>query len=92
MSVASNSELSDRTAVITARLKQIYRKSVLPVEKRYKYDYFYESPLLTDVEFDGTKTSFMNLRDTPINYLTHVDFCSLFFFESQTAGTSCRTV
>jgi hypothetical protein len=23
------------------------------VEKRYKYDYFYESPLLTDAEFDG---------------------------------------
>lgn len=79
MSVASNSELSDRTSVITARLKQIYRKSVLPVEKRYKYDYFYESPLLTDVEFDGTKTSFMNLRDAPINYLTHVD-CLFSFF------------
>lgn len=46
-------EISDRTNVITARLKTIYRKTVLPVEKRYKYDYFYESPLLTDVEFDG---------------------------------------
>ena len=48
-----NDEIADRTSVITARLKSIYRKSVLPVEKRYKYDYFYESPLLTDVEFDG---------------------------------------
>jgi EH domain-containing protein 1 len=46
-------EIADRTAVITARLKTIYRKTVLPVEKRYRYDYFYESPLLTDVEFDG---------------------------------------
>lgn len=46
-------EIADRTSVITARLKTIYRKTVLPVEKRYKYDYFYESPLLTDVEFDG---------------------------------------
>ena len=46
-------EIADRTNVITGKLKQIYRKSVLPVEKRYKYDYFYESPLLTDVEFDG---------------------------------------
>ena len=48
-----NDEVSDRTAVITGRLKQIYRKTVLPVEKRYKYDYFYESPYLSDVEFDG---------------------------------------
>jgi hypothetical protein len=46
-------ETADRTSVITARLKTIYRKSVYPVEKRYKYDYFYESPLMTDVEFDG---------------------------------------
>ena len=46
-------ELANRTANISAHLKKIYRKSVLPVEKRYKYDYFYESPLLTDIEFDG---------------------------------------
>lgn len=49
----SGDEIADRTSVITARLKTIYRKSVLPVEKRYSYDYFYESPLMTDVEFDG---------------------------------------
>lgn len=49
-------ELAGRTAVITARLKQMYRKNVFPVEKRYKYDYFYESPLMTDVEFDGERT------------------------------------
>jgi hypothetical protein len=46
-------EVADRTAAISARLKRIYRKAVLPVEKRYRYDYFYESPLLSDVEFDG---------------------------------------
>jgi len=46
-------EIADRTSVITGRLKTIYRKTVLPVEKRYQYDYFYESPLLTDVEFDA---------------------------------------
>jgi hypothetical protein len=46
-------EVADRTAMITSRLKEIYRKTVLPVEKKYQYDYFYESPLLTDVEFDG---------------------------------------
>lgn len=46
-------EIADRTSIITARLKKIYRKTVLPIEKRYKYDYFYESPLLTDVEFDA---------------------------------------
>lgn len=48
-------EIADRTSVITGRLKSIYRKSVLPVEKKYRYDYFYESPLLSDVEFDGEK-------------------------------------
>jgi hypothetical protein len=46
-------EVADRTAIVAASLKKIYRKAVLPVEKRYKYDYFYESPLLSDVEFDG---------------------------------------
>ena len=46
-------EIANRTANISAHLKKIYRKAVLPVEKRYRYDYFYESPLLTDVEFDG---------------------------------------
>ena len=46
-------ETADRTSVIAGRLKTIYRKTVLPVEKRFKYDYFYESPFLTDVEFDG---------------------------------------
>ena len=47
-------EVADCTAVVAAQLKRIYRKAVLPVEKRYKYDYFYESPFLSDVEFDGT--------------------------------------
>lgn len=47
-------EAADRASVITGRLKSIYRKTVLPVEKRFKYDYFYESPFLSDSEFDGT--------------------------------------
>ncbi len=46
-------EAGDRTSVITGRLKTLYRKTVLPVEKRFKYDYFYESPFLSDSEFDG---------------------------------------
>jgi hypothetical protein len=46
-------ETADRTAMIAGRLKEIYKKSVFPVEKKYQYDYFYESPLMTDVEFDG---------------------------------------
>mmetsp|Transcript_505 Transcript_505/g.1086 ORF Transcript_505/g.1086 Transcript_505/m.1086 type:complete len:568 (+) Transcript_505:70-1773(+) len=46
-------EVADRTSVITGRLKTIYRKTVLPVEKRFKYDYFYDSPFLSDVEFDS---------------------------------------
>jgi hypothetical protein len=45
-------ETADRTSVIIARLKTIYRKAVLPVEKRYRYDYFFDSPFLTDAEFD----------------------------------------
>jgi len=47
------SDSVDRTAQVAAHLKNIYKKSVLPVEKRFKYDYFYESPFLTDVEFDA---------------------------------------
>jgi len=46
-------EVADRTSFITGQLKKIYRKTVLPVEKRYKYDYFYESPFLSDSEFDA---------------------------------------
>jgi hypothetical protein len=52
---STTDEVADRTNVITAKLKTIYRKSVLPVEQRYKYDYFYESPFLSDVEFDGKR-------------------------------------
>ena len=57
VSAPVNDEIADRTNVITAKLKTIYRKHVYPVEKRYKYDYFYESPFLTDVEFDGALSS-----------------------------------
>eukprot|EP00567_Pseudictyota_dubia_P012335 CAMPEP_0197441728 /NCGR_PEP_ID=MMETSP1175-20131217/7931_1 /TAXON_ID=1003142 /ORGANISM="Triceratium dubium, Strain CCMP147" /LENGTH=581 /DNA_ID=CAMNT_0042972057 /DNA_START=124 /DNA_END=1869 /DNA_ORIENTATION=- len=46
-------DVADRTAMVSARLKQIYKKSVYPVEKRHRYDFFYESPFLTDVEFDS---------------------------------------
>ena len=46
-------DIASRTASVSAHLKRIYRKSVLPVEKRYQYEYFYESPFLTDVEFEG---------------------------------------
>ena len=49
-----NDEAADRTSIIAGRLKTIYRKAVLPVEKRYKYDYFYESPFMSDAEFDCT--------------------------------------
>lgn len=52
--MAEETDTPDRTAVISARLKELYSKSVLPVEKKYRYDYFFESPLLSDVEFDGT--------------------------------------
>jgi len=48
-----NDEAADRTSIIAGRLKTIYRKAVLPVEKRFKYDYFYESPFMSDAEFDS---------------------------------------
>ena len=54
---ANSNEIADRTALISNRLKELYTKSVLPVEKKYRYDYFFESPLLSDVEFDGTLES-----------------------------------
>jgi N-terminal EH-domain containing protein len=54
MSEEEVTAVDDRSAAISARLKQIYQKSILPVEKKYRYDYFFESPLLSDVEFDGT--------------------------------------
>jgi hypothetical protein len=44
---------AERTAVICAALKSLYSKYVLPLEKKYQYDYFFESPFLSDVEFDG---------------------------------------
>lgn len=56
--------IDDRSAAISARLKQIYQKSILPVEKKYRYDYFFESPLLSDVEFDGKFiTDFKNVQN-----------------------------
>lgn len=45
--------INERTNMITARLKAIYRKSILPIEKRYRYDFFFESPFMSDVEFDA---------------------------------------
>ena len=47
-----NMNLAERTALISARLKTLYKKSILPVEKRFRYDYFYESPMLSEIEFD----------------------------------------
>ena len=60
-SKAEMDEVADRTAVIAGRLKELYAKSVHPVEKRYQYDYFFESPFMTDVEFDGMYLCFFEL-------------------------------
>jgi len=46
--------VADRTHMIAEKLKSLYKHAILPVEKKYRYDYFFESPLLSDVEFDGT--------------------------------------
>lgn len=48
-----STETEDRTAMVSARLKALYSKHILPIEKRYQYEFFFESPLLSDVEFDG---------------------------------------
>lgn len=93
-------EVADRTAIITAKLKQIYRKTVLPVEKKYQYDYFYESPLMTDVEFDGECSCFDRFGYWSYSGDIFDDgsfpvFDSWFFFDnffSQTPGTSYRTI
>ena len=54
--------VQDKNALIYAKLKQIYRAAVLPVEKRYRYDYFYESPFMSDVEFDGELDSVKQVK------------------------------
>mmetsp|Transcript_11423 Transcript_11423/g.22658 ORF Transcript_11423/g.22658 Transcript_11423/m.22658 type:complete len:582 (+) Transcript_11423:310-2055(+) len=46
-------DAANRTARVAAKLKEIYKRSVLPLEKKYQYDYFYDSPFLSDVEFDA---------------------------------------
>ena len=46
-------ELAERTHSIAMKLKAIYKKSIMPVEKRFRYDYFYDSPIMNDIEFDG---------------------------------------
>ena len=43
----------EKTHKVSAKLKSIYKDNILPAEKRYQYDFFYESPFLTDVEFDA---------------------------------------
>ena len=46
-------EVISRTNKVSTKLKAIYKDNILPSEKRYRYDFFYESPHLTDVEFDA---------------------------------------
>eukprot|EP00585_Thalassiosira_rotula_P007254 CAMPEP_0196132826 /NCGR_PEP_ID=MMETSP0910-20130528/2286_1 /TAXON_ID=49265 /ORGANISM="Thalassiosira rotula, Strain GSO102" /LENGTH=548 /DNA_ID=CAMNT_0041392467 /DNA_START=184 /DNA_END=1830 /DNA_ORIENTATION=- len=43
----------NKTNIVSTKLKAIYKDNILPAEKRYRYDFFYESPHLTDVEFDA---------------------------------------
>mmetsp|Transcript_8295 Transcript_8295/g.17909 ORF Transcript_8295/g.17909 Transcript_8295/m.17909 type:complete len:560 (-) Transcript_8295:344-2023(-) len=46
-------EVINKTNLVSTKLKAIYKDNILPAEKRYQYDFFYESPHLTDVEFDA---------------------------------------
>eukprot|EP01082_Thalassiosira_pseudonana_P009812 g8723.t1 g8723 contig33:72834-74534(+) len=49
----STDDAASKTSRVSAQLKSIYKDNILPAEKRYRYDFFYESPFLTDVEFDA---------------------------------------
>lgn len=42
-----------KTNKVNEQLKSIYKNNILPAEKRYRYDFFDESPYMTDVEFDA---------------------------------------
>ena len=98
-------EIADRTSVITGRLKSLYRKTVLPVEKRFQYDYFYESPFLSDSEFDGMYLSMLySLSLMSLSVFMTSSFIMtnpndvisqpfrLFLFYSQAPGYADRTV
>lgn len=87
-------EVADRTSVITGRLKSIYRKTVLPVEKKYSYDYFYESPLLTDIEFDGKRPETYMNEEFEILLFRILSTQKVLFFNlySQASSTSDRAI
>lgn len=89
-------EVADRTAQISSRLKAIYKKSVEPVEKRFRYDYFFESPFLTDVEFDGKVAfplPFVGSGDFPhTNAIYFSDTNAITIINSQAYGTPCGTI
>eukprot|EP00579_Thalassiosira_antarctica_P015439 CAMPEP_0201942934 /NCGR_PEP_ID=MMETSP0903-20130614/49987_1 /ASSEMBLY_ACC=CAM_ASM_000552 /TAXON_ID=420261 /ORGANISM="Thalassiosira antarctica, Strain CCMP982" /LENGTH=552 /DNA_ID=CAMNT_0048485465 /DNA_START=84 /DNA_END=1742 /DNA_ORIENTATION=+ len=54
MSSPSSADVAiNQTISVSTKLKAIYKDNILPAEKRYRYDFFYESPYLTDVEFDA---------------------------------------
>ena len=55
-------EVISKTNKVSHKLKEMYKNNILPAEKRYRYDFFYESPHLTDVEFD-------NVLESPIKPL-----------------------
>ena len=46
-------DVINKTNKVSTKLKAMYKDNILPAEKRYRYDFFYESPHLTDVEFDA---------------------------------------
>jgi len=52
-SLGKHAEAINKTSLVSEKLKAIYKDNILPSEKRYQYDFFYDSPFLTDVEFDA---------------------------------------
>ena len=88
---ATMDSTSERSSKVQARLKTIYRKTVLPVEKRFQYDYFYESPFLSDVEFDCEFLSWTIVRLCLLFFRVLCRVALLFSFhaEDMLAGKRC---
>jgi N-terminal EH-domain containing protein len=87
----AQSAASDRTLKVCARLRELYQRSILPVEKRYRYDYFFDSPLLSDVEFDGTDLHMCCYRYAVCYHANALLNTSRRFF-SETPSFTCGTV
>jgi len=70
----SSDDFTIQTENVVSKLQKIYKRLILPAEKKYNYQYFF-SPYLTDAEFESKpqvmlvgqysvgKTSFIRVRE-----------------------------